>query len=519
MKSVSSNFFFINNIKINNVEKNRNIIDYIENLDIKIPHYCYYPKLSVSGNCRMCLVELKNSPKPLVSCAMIITNKMEIYTDSPLVKKSRENVLEFLLLNHPLDCPICDQGGECDLQDQSMVFGINKKRFYNYKRSVTNKNLGPIVKTVMTRCIHCTRCVRFAKEIAGVEDLGMFGRGYKSEIGTYVSKMFDSELSGNIIDICPVGALTVKPYSFVDRNWELTSIISTDFSDSFGLNINVLLKTNSSIAKIQPYYNKQYLFNNWISNKTRFSFDGMFSPEKLTTIGFSSLKLKPNSWGKVFKEIINILFFHNHLNNYYFSTNKLTFLVGESLDLESLTVLYLLKKKYSFINICKLNKYCINCDLENNFLTNFTDKEIFFNKSNFCILIGVNPRFDSPSLNIKLKQRVLQGNFKIYTINSVLDLTYKYKNLGNSVKVLKSICEGNHYICQELINSKNPLILYNPELIKKDSFNVYLNHLYNSVSIKKQNWLSLNCINKTLTESNINYINSFTLFKKKCRTR
>ena len=166
------NYFYVNDLKINNIVKNQNIIDYLESMGILIPHYCYHKNLSVSGNCRMCLIELKNSPKPLVSCAMTINNKMELYTDSPLVKKARENVLEFLLLNHPLDCPVCDQGGECDLQDQSMVFGVSKKRFFKYKRSVTNKNIGPIVKTIMTRCIHCTRCVRFTSEIAGVDDLG-----------------------------------------------------------------------------------------------------------------------------------------------------------------------------------------------------------------------------------------------------------------------------------------------------------------------------------------------------------
>ena len=301
MSNKNSSYFLINNIKINNLEKNRNIIDYLENLSIKIPHYCYHPKLSVSGNCRMCLVELKNSPKPLVSCAMTLTNKMEIYTESPLVKKARENILEFLLLNHPLDCPICDQGGECDLQDQSVVFGSSKKRFYNYKRSVVNKNLGPIVKTVMTRCIHCTRCVRFADEIAGVPELGMFGRGYNSEIGTYVSKVFDSELSGNIIDICPVGALTNKPYSFVDRSWELSRINSIDFTDSFGLNLSLSVKSQRTITKIQPSYNPQDLSNSWISNKTRFCFDGMFSPEKFSNLNISTLKKKKKCLGKCFK--------------------------------------------------------------------------------------------------------------------------------------------------------------------------------------------------------------------------
>ena len=211
-------YFYINNIKFNYTlefnstskadlwKYNVPLIDYCETLGINIPHYCYHKNLSISGNCRMCLIELKGSPKPVVSCAMSAKsclNNAEVFTNSPLVKKARENILEFLLLNHPLDCPICDQGGECDLQDQSFFFGLSKKRFYSFKRVVTDKNIGPIVKTVMTRCIHCTRCVRFAGEVAGVDDLGMFGRGMNSEIGTYVTKIFQSELSGNVIDLCP----------------------------------------------------------------------------------------------------------------------------------------------------------------------------------------------------------------------------------------------------------------------------------------------------------------------------
>ena len=206
-------YFYINNDKFDFSNTNTSIIEFCENIGITIPHFCYHKKLSLAGNCRMCLIELKNSPKPVVSCTMLITNKMEIYTDSPLVKKSRENIMEFLLQNHPLDCPICDQGGECDLQDQSFSFGFSKKRFYNFKRVVIDKNIGPIVKTVMTRCIHCTRCVRFANEIAGIPNLGMFNRGVHSEIGTYVNKIFSSELSGNVIDICPVGSLTFKYYT------------------------------------------------------------------------------------------------------------------------------------------------------------------------------------------------------------------------------------------------------------------------------------------------------------------
>jgi len=203
----------LHNKKINNKVS---LIAYLIANGISIPHYCYHNDLSIAGNCRVCLVELKNSMKPIVSCATnarsALSNNSNMYHDSALVKKARENILEFLLLNHPLDCPICDQGGDCDLQDQSYFFGFTKRRFYKFKRVVSDKNLGPIVKTVMTRCIHCTRCVRFSTEIAGVEDLGIFGRGNASEIGTYVDKVLLSELSGNVIDLCPVGNLTIKTY-------------------------------------------------------------------------------------------------------------------------------------------------------------------------------------------------------------------------------------------------------------------------------------------------------------------
>lgn len=213
----------------------------------------------------MCLIELKKSPKPIISCAInaksSLMNKSEVFTDSPLVKKARENILEFLLLNHPLDCPICDQGGECDLQDQSFFFGVNKKRFYGFKRIVINKNISPIVKTVMTRCIHCTRCVRFAREIANFGNLSTFGRGVKNEIGTFVNQIFQSEFSGNIIDICPVGALTSKIYPFVGRNWELKKVVSIDCSDGFAVNTQIFLKTNK-IVKILSSYSAQNKVNN-----------------------------------------------------------------------------------------------------------------------------------------------------------------------------------------------------------------------------------------------------------------
>ena len=219
------------------VDKNSTVLQACESIGIEIPRFCFHERLSVAGNCRMCLVEIEKSPKPQASCALPVMNNMKIFTDTPLVKKAREAVLEFLLINHPLDCPICDQGGECDLQDQAMIYGSDSSRFYEYKRGVENKNIGPLVKMIMTRCIHCTRCVRFMSEVAGLGDFGTTGRGNSTEIGTYIEKNLNSELSGNIVDLCPVGALTSKSYAFKARPWELTSFDTLDISDGLGCNI------------------------------------------------------------------------------------------------------------------------------------------------------------------------------------------------------------------------------------------------------------------------------------------
>ena len=433
-------YFIIDNKKINFIPENRSIIEYCENLGINIPHYCYHPNLSIAGNCRMCLVEVKNSPKPVISCAMSLLNKMEIYTNSPLVKKSREGILEFLLLNHPLDCPICDQGGECDLQDQSFFFGINKKRFYNFKRIVTNKNIGPIVKTVMTRCIHCTRCVRFSKEIAGIESLGIFGRGMNSEIGTYINKVFNSELSGNIIDICPVGALTSKQYPFLGRVWELKNIKSIDFSDSSLTPIQVFVKSNS-VVKITSSYNIDSYSNTWISDKTRFSFDGMFSPERIVKpylLGSLDTTKQHKKWLKIFEDIIFLIYFKDHLSKHIYRNFNLYIIFSNSLDLESINLLTLLKKKYSFIKLRKLEKKNKTIDLESMFLLNSFKENINIPESEICFLLNTNPRYENSSLNLLIRQRFLKGNFKIITSGSLIDLRYPTVNLGHSSQFIKT---------------------------------------------------------------------------------
>ena len=431
--------------------------------------------MSISGNCRMCLVELKNSPKPIVSCAMnaksCLTNG-DVYTNSALVKKARENVLEFLLLNHPLDCPICDQGGECDLQDQSLFFGLTKKRFYSFKRVVLNKNIGPIVKTVMTRCIHCTRCVRFAAEIAGVEDIGMFGRGLSSEIGTYVDKLFQSELSGNVIDLCPVGALTSKPYPFTHRSWELKSVNSIDFSDGFGTPTQLFIK-NNHIIRILPAYDKISYKTNWISDKTRFAFDGMFSPEKIIYSFQENNNIKSFinlSWQNLFKEFFSTLYFQNHLLKHYYQPRPVIMILGANTNLEVLNLLNVLTHKYSFFKLRRAESPSVNIDLEQNYLLDLDINNKILT-SDTCWLIGLNPRYEGLKLNLRLRSRYLKGNFKIIQIGSLVNLTFPKVNITSNTRILKSLVEGNNLFCQEFVNSSNPILISNVEIFKrKDSF-------------------------------------------------
>ena len=527
----SEKYFYINGHKFNYTlefqnthidnywKHNAPLIEYCETIGVVIPHYCYHKDLSISGNCRMCLVELKNSPKPMVSCAMSAKsclNNSEIFTESPLVKKARENIMEFLLLNHPLDCPICDQGGECDLQDQSLYFGNSKKRFYSFKRIVTDKNIGPIVKTVMTRCIHCTRCVRFSAEIAGTEDLGMFGRGLDSEIGTYVSKTFKSELSGNVIDLCPVGALTAKPYPFLSRSWELKTTNSVDFSDGFGTDIQVSLK-NNKIIKIAPHYNAELNNNSWISDKTRFAFDGMFSPSRSVTgsINYKTNSLVQNlSWKKLIKELTITLYFQDHLQKHFLSTKKLLILFNNNISLEVLNLLYLFSIKYSsFITLRKFEGKVPTTDINSTVLTN-PQKSLKSElaSSNICLLLGFYSRYESVSFNLTLRQRYLKGDFKILTIGSNKNFTFPSSNIGLNIKTLKEIAEGNNKVCQEFVSLKNPLLGVSSSIFNRNDSNsilAVLNDLKKTLKKYHFNWDNLNIVNSSLNETGVNYLNNF----------
>ena len=522
-------YFQINNINFNytlefqtnnkeNMWKiNAPLIDYCETLGVNIPHYCYHKNLSISGNCRMCLVELKNSPKPVVSCSMSAKsclNNGAVFTNSPLVKKARENVLEFLLLNHPLDCPVCDQGGECDLQDQSFFFGVSKKRFYNFKRIVTDKNLGLIVKTVMTRCIHCTRCVRFADEIAGIPSIGMFGRGLNSEIGTYVKKTFQSELSGNVIDLCPVGALTSKPYPFVNRSWELKQATSIDYCDALGADLQIYIK-NNKVIKIQPSYDQTNNTPSWISDKTRFSFDGMFSSNRILN-GFILNNNKQNmistNWSTIFIEIIDTLYFHDQLSRHFFKTNKLLFIFDDTINIETLTLLTLLTKKFSFISLRKSENSKKNVDLPGFLSLKITKNNI--QNSEFCLLIGVNPRYESSNLNTLLRQRYLKGNFEVTSVGSFFNLTFPVNYEGHTEHSLQTIVEGTHPLCQKLLHLKNPVIIVNSNFITKKNNNLIVNwfeFLENKLNNYSRN-CSINSLNLSINETGVTYLNSFKTF-------
>ena len=283
-----------------------NVLQACELAGKEIPRFCYHDRLSVAGNCRMCLVEIEKAPpKPFASCAYPVAEGMVVHTDSPMVRKARRGVMEFLLINHPLDCPICDQGGECDLQDQAMGYGADHSRYEENKRAVKDKNLGPLVKTVMTRCIHCTRCIRFSTEIAGVSEMGATARGESMEVGTYVEKALSSELSGNLIDICPVGALTSKPYAFVARPWELKKTDSVDVLDAVGTAIRVDTR-GPEVLRILPRMNDD-VNEEWLADKSRFSLDGLKRRRLDSCWVRRDGKLHKASWEEAFAAIADRL--------------------------------------------------------------------------------------------------------------------------------------------------------------------------------------------------------------------
>ena len=466
---------------------NTSILQACEIAGIVVPRFCYHERLSVAGNCRMCLVEVEKMPKLQASCAVPVSPNMSIKTNSPSVKKAREGVLEFLLINHPLDCPICDQGGECDLQDQSLVYGGDRSRFKEFKRAVEDKNCGPLIKTIMTRCIHCTRCVRFANEVVGVPEFGTSGRGNFIEISTYIEKLFASELSGNVIDLCPVGALTSKPYAFLSRPWELKSTESIDLFDSIHSNIRIDTR-GYEIVRILPRLNES-INEEWISDKARFSFDGLSSQRLLSPLlKNSSGYFEPIQWSEAISLLSDKI-----LNS---GPNKIAFSIGDFCDLESLANLYFLR---SITNGVTLNQYAddyLNVDKSAEYKFNTSLSNI--SKTDVCLLIGINPKIDGVLLNYHLRKRFLLGNFKLGYIGSSLNLTFPSTHLGNSFDIFLSILEGKNPFCKLLRKSKHPTIILGKSFLKHLSNynpNIFVNMLKSNLNISSPFWNGLNFFN------------------------
>ena len=488
----------VNEIDIE-VEEGLTVLQACEKAGVEIPRFCYHEKLSIAGNCRMCLVELEKSPKPVASCAMPASEGMNIKTNTEFVEKARKGVMEFLLANHPLDCPVCDQGGECDLQDQSMFYGVDKSRYKENKRAVSEKNMGPLIKTQMTRCIHCTRCVRFATEVAGVTEIGAIGRGEDMEITTYLEQSMQSELSANVVDLCPVGALTSKPYVFEARPWELKKTESIDVMDAIGSNIRVDTY-GWEVKRILPRINED-INEEWISDKTRYACDGLLNQRLDTPYIKYNGKFEKASWNEVF----------NIIKSKFKNADK-DKICGMSGDLVNMETLYIFKEFFNKTlgshNVESRSDHTyLNSKKRENYLFNSTINGI--EEADFILLIGSNPRYEATILNARIRKAYLQNKTKIISLNDVGDLTYPYESLDGDIENIKKITEDNHEVSSLIKEAKKPLIIFGQSSLKTRS----AKYIFESVKsfLKKNNkmsdeWNSLNTISE-----NASTVGSFDL--------
>ena len=414
----------------------------------EVPRFCYHERLSVAGNCRMCLVEMEKSPKPVASCAMPVAEGQVIKTDTPLVKKARNGVMEFLLINHPLDCPICDQGGECDLQDQAMAYGADHSRYKENKRAVPDKEIGPLVKTIMTRCIHCTRCVRFSTEVAGNEELGAVFRGEHMEIDTYVEKALSSELSGNIVDLCPVGALTSKPYAFTARPWELRKTESIDVFDALGANIRVDAR-GGEVLRVLPRLNDD-VNEEWIGDKSRHAVDGLKRQRLDRPYLRKDGKLVPVSWDEALEAVGKRLAAS--------APGRVAAIAGDLVDAEAAAALKDLMGALGSPHLdCRQDGAKIDPSDRASWLFNSTVAGI--EEADAILLIGANPRWESPVLNARIRKRYRAGGVKIAAIGPQIDLRYKYDYLGAGPTSLADLLAGKIAFFETLKAAKKPMLI------------------------------------------------------------
>jgi NADH-quinone oxidoreductase subunit G len=437
----------INGIEVG-VEAGMTVLQACEQAGAEIPRFCYHERLAIAGNCRMCLVSMERVSTPIASCAMPVADGMVIHTNTPEVQKMRKGVMEFLLINHPLDCPICDQGGECDLQDQAMAYGLDHGRYLENKRAVKGKNMGPLIKTFMTRCIHCTRCIRFAEDVAGVPELGAVGRGEHMEITTYMERAMTSELSGNVIDLCPVGALTSAPYAFGARSWELGKTESVDVFDAVGSNIRIDSR-GPVVMRILPRLNDD-VNEEWISDKTRFACDGLKRQRLDQPYVRRDGRLAPASWAQALGAVADRM--------KGVDGNRVAALAGDLADCESMMALKDLMTALDSPNLdcrqdgAKLDPACRAAYLFNTTIAGIED-------SDACLVMGANPRWEAPLVNLRLRKRALAGGFTVGVLGPKVDLTYAYHKLGNEPGVLAAMAAGDHPFTKVLKRAQRPMLI------------------------------------------------------------
>jgi NADH-quinone oxidoreductase subunit G len=466
------------------------ILQACEQLGVEVPRFCYHERLSVPANCRMCLVEMKGSPKPVASCAMPVADKMEIFTDTPLVHKARKGVMEFLLINHPLDCPICDQGGECDLQDQALGYGFDRGRYLENKRAVNEKYLGPLIKTFMTRCIQCTRCVRFADEIAGAPEIGLLGRNEKVEIGTYVEAAITSELSGNLVDVCPVGALTSKPYSFAARPWELRKTDSVDVFDAVGSNIRVDAR-GPEVLRVLPRINED-VNEEWIADKSRHAIDGLLRQRLDRPYIRKNGKLAPASWAEALAAIAARV--------KGVSGARIAAIAGDMADAEALIALKDLMTALGSPNLeCRQDGGRFDPSARAGYLFNTTIAGI--EAADAFLIVGSNPRWEAPIVNARIRKRflALREGFQAGVIGANLDLTYPTAYLGAGPQTLADVAEGRHGFAEILRAAKAPmLILGSGALARPDGLAIHAlaRQLAENFGFVREGWNGFNVLHR-----------------------
>jgi len=446
----------------------------------EIPRFCYHERLSIAGNCRMCLVDMEKSPKPVASCAMPAADGQVIHTRTEKVKKAREGVMEFLLINHPLDCPICDQGGECDLQDQAIAYGKGASRFEENKRAVTEKYMGPLIKTVMTRCIHCTRCVRFAEEVAGVEEIGAIGRGESMQITSYLEKAVTSEVSGNVIDLCPVGALTSKPYAFEARPWELKKTDSIDVMDAIGSNI-VVGSRGAAVLRVTPRINDD-VNEEWLADKSRFAVDGLAERRLDTPWVRVGGKLKKAKWAEAFTAIAAGL---KGLKG-----DEIAGIVGDLQAVEDMVALRDLLAGLGAGRIeCRQDGALFDAGEPAGWL--FNSGLAGIETADAILLVGTNPRHEAALLNVRLRKAVLKGGAKAFSIGPDVDLTFPVTQLGDDAALLAELPAA---VVEAFAKAQRPAIVVGMGALKTPGLYEAARAAAGTLGVAKDGWNGFNLV-------------------------